>query len=72
MSRKKIQKNPFALPMRSACRALFFHGGHGELIKSHRQSYIRFAQLKFICKFCENSFSVFILTLTRDFLNSVL
>ena len=40
---------------------------YGELVKPHRQLYARLARLEFICEFRENSFSVFTLTLARDF-----
>ena len=46
--------------------------GHGELVKPYRQSYAGLARHKFIYESHRNSFSVFILTLVRDFLNSVL
>ena len=55
----------------------FYHesrldGHHGELIRPHHQSYARLARLEFICESRRNSFSVFILALTKVFLNSVL
>ena len=58
--------------IQSLYREFRLDGDYRELIKSYRQSYARLARFEFIYESNEIFFSVFTLTLVRDFLNSVL